>query len=226
MSTPTDHKIRPTRYISVLVLYGAIILMGSYLGNWITQSLDFNIWPHNEPTVHILIVTMLVVYIILTALPFVPGVELGLALIMVLGAKIVIVIYFATVCSLTLAFLIGRLVPERLLAKVFHWLGMEKAANLVMATIPLDPSQRVAHLMQNAPKKWIPVLLKYRFWALAILFNLPGSSLLGGGGGIAMAAGMSRLIAFPKFVFCVILAVSPVPIAILISTFAGKNILG
>lgn len=45
--------------------------------------------------------------------------------------------------------------------------------------------------------------------------NLPGNALIGGGGGIALMAGMSRLFSFPLFLLSLTVAVSPVPLAIL-----------
>jgi hypothetical protein len=49
---------------------------------------------------------------------------------------------------------------------------------------------------------------------LACLFNLPGNVVLGGGGGIALLAGLSRLYAPLPMAVTVALAVAPVPLAI------------
>jgi hypothetical protein len=51
---------------------------------------------------------------------------------------------------------------------------------------------------------------------LAVLFNLPGNTIIGDGGGIALIAGMSRLFPFPKFVFLVCVAITPVPLLFLL----------
>ena len=50
---------------------------------------------------------------------------------------------------------------------------------------------------------------------LAVLFNVPGNTIIGGGGGIGLIAGMSRLFPFPKFVLLVCLAITPVPLLFL-----------
>ena len=47
---------------------------------------------------------------------------------------------------------------------------------------------------------------------LGILFNLPGNSVLGGGGGIALICGMSRLFKWQWFLLTVILVTAPVPL--------------
>ena len=41
---------------------------------------------------------------------------------------------------------------------------------------------------------------------------MPGTSLIGGGGGISFACGMSRNISLKFFLLTVVLAVSPVPL--------------
>jgi len=51
---------------------------------------------------------------------------------------------------------------------------------------------------------------RYRYLALAVLLNVPGNAVIGGGGGIAMLVGMTRLFSFPAYIATVVLAVSPV----------------
>jgi uncharacterized membrane protein YdjX (TVP38/TMEM64 family) len=51
-------------------------------------------------------------YALLLSLPFVPGVELGVVLMCVFGKEGIVFVYFATVAGLSLAFLMGRLMPK------------------------------------------------------------------------------------------------------------------
>jgi hypothetical protein len=60
-------------------------------------------------------------------------------------------------------------------------------------------------------------LLKHRHVAVALALNTPGNIVLGDGGGIVMAAGFSRLFSLPGFAVTVMLAVAPVPLAILLT---------
>jgi len=53
----------------------------------------------------------------------------------------------------------------------------------------------------------------WRYLALMVLFNLPCNSMLGGGG-IALAAGMSGLFSFPRSVGTVLIAIAPVPLSV------------
>jgi hypothetical protein len=77
-------------------------------------------------------------------------------------------------------------------------------------------------LTSQAPSRTVPFLIRHRYIALAVLVNLPGNILIGGGGGISLIAGASRLFSLPGFLTTIALAVSPLPLAIL---FFGKEFL-
>jgi hypothetical protein len=47
-----------------------------------------------------------------------------------------------------------------------------------------------------------------------VLINVPGNAVIGGGGGLAFAAGMSGVFSVPAFLLTVAIAVLPVPLAI------------
>jgi hypothetical protein len=81
---------------------------------------------------------------------------------------------------------------------------------------------RLTFLASKAPNRYVPFLLRHRYLALAVLVNLPGNIVIGGGGGIALVAGASRLYSLPRFVATIAIAVSPVPLAVLVF---GKEIL-
>ena len=68
--------------------------------------------------------------------------------------------------------------------------------------------------MAAAPNRFAAVLLRQRYLALALLLNMPGNFVLGGGGGIAMMAGLSRVFSPPLFLLMTMLAVAPVPLAV------------
>jgi hypothetical protein len=205
---------RILRLLALVVLYGAIVLGGTYAGDWIVNLLGMRLTPTSEPTVHLVIMLSLAAYVVLMALPFVPGVEVGLALIFMLGAEIVPVVYLGTVLALVIAFAVGRLVPERLLAAGFAALG--RAARLVERLQPLAVEARVAALAAASPAGIATLLVRRRHWAIALLLNVPGNGLIGGGGGIAMAVGMSRLVSLPGFLVTIALGTAPVPVAVLV----------
>ncbi len=210
----------------ILLLYGMIVFGGSLLGDWIGKDFDPASLQHTDPAIHRALIAAFIAYILLTALPFVPGVEIGMAIILLFGVPIVPLVYLASITSLSLSFIAGRMIPERYLMAFFRFLGMRQAEALVARLQPLDQQQRLQYLVAQAPSRWAQRLLRYRHIALMVLINLPGSALIGGGGGICMAAGMSRLFTLPGFLLLVAVAVSPVPISILLGSRLGVGLPG
>ena len=209
------------KLVLAICFYAALVAGGSYFGAHLSKGFDITIWPNTEPMIHGIIMSGVVFYILATAIPFVPGVEIGLALIFAFGVRIVPVVYVATIAALLLSYCAGRLVPERWLVACFSWLGLQRAAALVESLSGLQGEARVNLLLEHAPKRFVPWLMRHRFLALIALINLPGSALLGGGGGISMAVGMSRLVSFPMFLTSALIGVAPVPLFLIVSAAMG-----
>ncbi len=159
--------------------------------------------------------TVVGVYVVALALPYVPGIEISLGLLMVLGAEGVAIVYGATLLALSLSFGAGRLVPLRWFARLFAWLHLQQGQALMERLEPLGREKRLHALVEVAPARIVPFLLRHRYLAIAVAFNLPGNALVGGGGGIAMMAGMSGLFRFDLYLLTVCVAISPIPLAIL-----------
>jgi hypothetical protein len=193
-----------------------VVVAANVAAGWVTGLVNFELLPSNEEMVHRMIITAAVVYAVLLAVPFVPGVEIGLALIAVLGPQIVFLVYVSTVAGLSLSFAIGCLISLKGLIRLFDDLRLERASRLLTTIEPMSREERLAFLHSRAPQRFVPFLLRHRYLSLAILFNLPGNFLIGGGGGIALIAGVSGLYSTPAFLATLALAVSPVPIAILV----------
>ena len=81
-----------------------------------------------------------------------------------------------------------------------------------------DADARLQLLSDSMPRRFVPFLLRHRHLMLALSFNLPGNTLLGGDGGIALAAGLSRLYSTTGFLATVMIAVAPVPLLFLVTT--------
>jgi hypothetical protein len=207
---------RAVKLVLVVAIYAILLGGGSYAGHWFSLQLDTAAWARTDMIVEI-IVTCTLLYIVLMALPFVPGVEIGVALILAFGAKVVPIVYIATIIALTISFTAGRLVPQHWLAALFRRLRMAQAERLIEELAPMSADERVTHLMRSAPRRWLPWLLRYRTWALALLLNLPGNGLIGGGGGIAMTVGISRLLSLPKFILAVAVGAAPVPLVVILA---------
>lgn len=159
-----------------------------------------------------LIAVSLLVYAALIAIPFVPGVEIGVALLMLQGAEIAPLVYLATLTGLLGAFLIGNYVPLTWIGSAFRDLGLKKPAQLFSDIEHMSRAERVVHLQSHLPDWAAPYMIRFRYLGLVLLLNTPGSSVIGGGGGIAMIAGLSGLFSIRATALSIALAVAPVPL--------------
>jgi hypothetical protein len=208
-------KIR--RFFKISLIVGFLVLL-NYGGSLVVEQINFQLWPEHEHLMLTVLWIAIVVYVLWMALPFVPGIELGLALMVMLGTRGIVLVYLCTLLSLSLSFTIGRLIPLNGFARFLGWLHLHKAQDLVLQLEPLNSEEKLNFLLRTAPSKVIPFLLKHRYLTIAIALNLPGNALIGGGGGIGLITGMSRLYPFPKYILLVSLAITPLPILLL----AGK----
>ena len=200
-----------------LALMVGLLVVASYAGKWVMSQLNPHLTPSTEPVLHHLIMTAISVYVLLMMLPFVPGIEIGLGMMVMFGPNIAPLVYGSTVLALMLSFLLGRLVPQHNIAEAFDLLRLKRAGRLLRELEPLDSSARLEFLLQNASTRIVPLLLRYRFLALMVALNLPGNALVGGGGGIGLIAGFSRLFTLPKYALAVAVAVSPVPLFVFLT---------
>jgi hypothetical protein len=206
--------------VRVVVLI-AILVLATWGAHLIRDALNLQIRPDNEQQVHRAIMLGAVAYIGLLALPFVPGAEIGLAMLAAFGAAIAPLIYVCTVASMTLAFAVGRFLPISALERLLSLLRMRRAAALVARAAPLSQEDRLAMLLDGQSKRAVSLALRYRYVALALAVNTPGNSVIGGGGGIMIMAGLSGIFSPLSTFLTVALAVSPVPLAMI---FLGLQI--
>jgi hypothetical protein len=196
-----------------------IVILATWAAHLLKEALDLTLMPNNETQVHRLLMLGSVAYIGLLALPFVPGAEIGLAMLTMFGAAIAPLVYAATVLAMMLSYLLGRLLPGTTLVWILSLFRMRKAADLIGRAAALPPNDRLALLMEGSPPKTVRLALRHRYVALALLVNTPGNAVIGGGGGIMMMAGMSGIFAPVQTFIAIAMAVSPVPIAIMVFGF-------
>ncbi|NIO16219.1 MAG: hypothetical protein GTN70_04350, partial [Deltaproteobacteria bacterium] len=115
-----------------------------------------------------------------------------------------------------LSFLLGRLLPASYLSRALGWFNLNRARDLVTILDSLSAEDRLQYLLKSAPARIVPSLLRYRFLTIGVLFNLPGNALIGGGGGIGLIAGMSRLFPFPIYLLTICVAITPGPICFIL----------
>ncbi|MEP1201976.1 hypothetical protein [Tateyamaria sp.] len=210
--TPSPPSLRALIFRVALLI--AILLLATWGAHMVRDALSIEIRPENEQQVHRGIMFGTVAYVVLLALPFVPGAEIGMALLAAFGPSIVPLIYVATITSMMLAYAIGRFLPIGMLESTLTTLRMQRAADLVARAAPLSQEARLSMLLEGQPPRILRFALRYRYIAVALAVNTPGNSIIGGGGGIMMMAGLSGLFSPVATLLTIMIAVAPVPSAV------------
>ena len=202
---------KTARFLKLMVLLVIIVAL-NVGGTWLSHLIDFQLFPRHEPMLHAIVLVAVILYIVLMATPFMPGIEIGLALMMLLGNKGAILVYLCTLAALSVSFAIGRKIPSRFIDLLLNWLHLYKASALVHQLESLNQQERLEFLSEKAPSRIAPFLLRHRYLAIAVVVNLPGNALIGGGGGIGLVAGMSKIIPFHGYLMVLAIAIAPVPL--------------
>lgn len=207
---PADGPNWPRLILRVGAIFLAVYLL-HLLIDWATAQAEA---VGNMPLMLGLMLLLLVTYTILMAIPFAPGIEIGISLLILKGAAIAPFVFLATVMGLALAFLAGRFIPYAWLHAILYDLRLMSACALLERIAPLDQEARLSLLKDRLPPRLHPLAGGGRYVLVALLLNLPGNALIGGGGGIAFIAGLSRLYPTGPTPLVMTLAVLPVPMAV------------
>ncbi len=197
------------------LVIGLVVCINLF-ARWLGHQLEIEVRPSNDHMIRGIIIISLVVYTVLIAIPFVPSVEVGWGLMLLLGADLAPLVYLCTVVGLSASYIVGRRIPESRLQTFLEEFSLTRASQLVGKLKTLDTEQRLSLLLARAPAKFIPTLVRHRYLAVAVALNIPGNTVIGGGGGISLVAGMSRLFGFCRFVLTLAVAVAPLPLLIVI----------
>lgn len=204
----------PRILLRVAIIVLAVVLILAAM-DWLQTMADAMEPGHAETFMLGLYLSMLLVYALLISVPFVPGVEIGITLLLLRGPAIAPYVWGATVLGLAIAFLVGRFLPYDWLYRVLADLRLRRICNLLEATKPLSRMERLALLETRLPN-WLQPLLagRGRYILLAILVAIPGNGLIGGGGGISFVSGLSRLFSVPWALATLAIAVLPIPLLV------------
>lgn len=217
----TTSRLSAGTLVLRFVIFIAFLLLATWGAHLVRDALSFEIRPGNEQAVHRAIMFGAAAYVGLLALPFVPGAEIGIAMLAGFGPAIAPLIYLATVASMMLAYSVGRFLPISALERLLMFLRLRRAAALVARAAPLSREERLAMLLNGQSKRTVKLGLRFRYIAVALAVNTPGNSIIGGGGGIMMIAGLSGIFSPLATFLTVAVAVSPVPLAVM---FLGLQI--
>lgn len=196
-----------------LTLILAIALLLSAAGSWMAGQVNLQIFPHHGAMFGAMLLLAVIAYILLMAIPFMPAIEVGLGLMLLMGSTGAVLAYLCTLIALSISFFLGRVVPPCVACRFFRWLHLIKACELIGELEPLSHQERLELLHAKAPSKLTPFLLRHRYLAIAIVLNVPGNSLIGGGGGIGLISGMSMIVKFRTYIVVLALAIAPLPLS-------------
>lgn len=157
-------------------------------------------------------------YALALAVPFVPGLELGLLIMIAFGPVGAVVAYGATLLGLSLSYAAGQQLPASAIGRSRYCAGLLAQPAQHNG---LGPAWLTAgHVTQRGSPRWLAQLDKHRYLALAVGLNLPGNAVVGGGGGIALLCGLSRQFVYRRFLLTVAIAVAPLPLLVLLGICA------
>lgn len=212
--------LNPSRCIALAIAtIGILVFAGHELANYIETSFNIRQLAQDTMPDHASITIVLLIYIIALAIPFVPGVEIGLLLLAIFGTKFAGIIYLATFAGLVLSFSVGRLAPGAALQKLLLSLGLSNAARILTEANDRTDDTSRRNLVERTNSPLLRRLFQYRICTLILLINTPGNTVLGGGGGIAMVAGSSGLFTFGAFAFGASIAIAPIPLVLVLLSF-------
>lgn len=180
-------------FLVAVVVIGLVLLRGEGL---------ISLWLENEAHRWWALVLTSLVYAVLLAIPFVPGVELGWIIMGVFGQYGVLAAWLSTVLGLSLSFGVARQLNDhprlRRLTTTRETLHQADPATL-------SPLRRAL--------RWgLCFYLRHPYVFLFVTLNMPGNWVIGGGGGIAAMAGLAPAARYWLFLPTVALATGLVPL--------------
>jgi hypothetical protein len=208
---------RQLRCLCAALTIFVLLAGGTFFGGWLIQHFDFADYLSGGSILNLKIIIVAAIFMGASAIPFVPGAEIGFGLMVMFGGRIVILVYMCMVTALLIAFLAGRFVPTSVVVKIFHSLGVKRAYDFFDRLQRMEIDERINLLINNAPCKLAPTFTRHRYLAIMLLLNAPGNSLLGGGGGIAFICGMSGMFSVLNFTLAILTAVAPVPLVFILA---------
>jgi len=209
-SIDTAAILRTVLRVAVVI---AVVVIAHHAINWLTQLADTS---QNPNLMAGILLSLIIVYILLISIPFVPGIEIAVSLMVLHGPNIVLYIYAATICGLFLAFLAGQYLSYEYLHRVFRDLRLKRACLLLDVLEPLSKAERLDLIKENLPKPLRPLLIQGRYVAVLTVLNIPGNVVIGGGGGILFVAGFSRVFSTRWMFLTLCIAAAPLPLLILV----------
>lgn len=87
----------------IIAIYAVLLLCGWLIGGVLREITIPEMRAMNEPAIHSMVMGAFALYVILAAIPFVPGAEIGFTLLLIFGAQAAPLVYFGMVGSLVVS---------------------------------------------------------------------------------------------------------------------------
>lgn len=210
------HPLHVVRIRSMLaaVVWVTLIVFGHYLAHLPVPEIRETLAVLREGIGMGALLASAAMLAVLLGLPFVPSVEMGLLMMAVFGKGGALAAWLATIVGLSLAYAAGRYMPADAISQ---WLARQGLA-VPRADGPVPGPALQAALAGSRfgriGERLGSFLLRHRYLLFAVLINMPGNSVLGGGGGIALVSGFARLYRWPLFILTTALASLPIPMLV------------
>jgi hypothetical protein len=215
------HKIKQ----KIIIIFGFVVLLVLFRHFYLYHLDDFKnlmIWMKEGLGWKAIIIGS-VFYVLMLSVPFFPGIEIAWVMIFIYGKEAIILLYFLTICGLCLSFGIGRWFEKSWLTT---WINIpalkkhfsERSLNIRTRLSSLHP--RMAPIIASSQ-----TLTKHHYVLLAIIINVPGNTLVGGGGGISFICGMNHRFSWKGFILTLVLAIAPVPILLMAGVLQFENLI-
>lgn len=186
---------------SIAIVLAALALV------WMSDGVGPAFLYFNEDMALTVLLACTLLYVLLMAMPFVPGMELGWLLMGVFGIPGILAAWLGTVAGLVLGFTMARhLTALPMGARLALQRNSLVTSNPADLNVGVKLLQRSLIWQQNHP---------YIFLLAAL--NLPGNLIIGGGGGIAWISGFTPGMLYRHFIPVAALATSGVPLILLFS---------
>ncbi len=216
---PTTRRLRP-RGVGLIAFWMALLAAGHAFSHEGLMDLAYFLKDAQNRFGAPGVALFVFVYAVALAIPFFPGIEIGIAIIAMFGKLGALASYTGTILGLMLAFYAGRRVPLSWRRAVIRYLRRDRrgglrdrrAGSASFAPQTADGKPAVRSIFGSRAGR---LMRRYRYPGIALALNIPGNSAIGGGGGIALMCGMSRGFRTHWFLLTVIIATAPVPALIL-----------
>lgn len=221
MGHENEHRFTPTplrqsfpRIAFRFLIIAVFVYLALIVFEWVSAQAMTLEGPAQSTAMIGILAIALVGYAVLIAIPFMPGVEVGIVLLLMQGATIAPFVYLATLAGMFTAFCVGQFVSLDWLHGVFRDLRLIRACRMLDRIKNTPRDERLNGLAERLPRWLSWVAVDYRYITIALLINLPGSIAIGGGGGIMMLAGLSRLFQTAKMFLTLAIATAPIPLVV------------